>query len=66
MECGKHSNTFAVRQELARHFESITLLPEGDAIRYKGKWKLLRDTGGAEGGDRTQRLSVDFRIPIAA
>jgi site-specific DNA recombinase len=46
---GKHSNTFAVRQELARHVDSITLLPDGDAIRYKGKWKLLRDRDGAEG-----------------
>jgi site-specific DNA recombinase len=40
---GKHSNPALVRQELARHIDSITLLPEGDGktVRYKGNWKLL-------------------------
>jgi hypothetical protein len=40
--------------ELSGH-ESITLLPEGNggAIKYKGQWKLLGDTGGAEGQNRT-------------
>jgi hypothetical protein len=46
---GKHSNTFRVRQELARHIDAITLLPEGDAVRYKGQWKLLGEGGCAEG-----------------
>ncbi len=52
---GKHGNPAAVRAELARHIESITLLPEGDGrqIRYKGSWKLLGDTDGAEGQNRT-------------
>jgi hypothetical protein len=42
---GKHANPVAVRQELARHIEAITLLPEGkgDAFRYKCAWKLLGD-----------------------
>ncbi|MFZ3201345.1 MAG: hypothetical protein WA175_09345 [Candidatus Acidiferrales bacterium] len=33
---GKHASPAAVRQELARHIDSITLLPDGkgDAIRY--------------------------------
>ena len=38
-----------VEQERRQHIDSITVLPEGDAMRYKGKWKLLRDTDGAEG-----------------
>jgi hypothetical protein len=48
---GKHSQPARVRQELARHIDTITLNPDaqGDAIRYKGQWKLLRDRGGAEG-----------------
>ena len=52
---GKYGNPQVVRQELANHIESITLLPEGKAgaIRYKGSWKLLGDTGGAEGQNRT-------------
>ena len=29
--------------------DSITLLPEGEEIRYKGQWKLLGCTDGAEG-----------------
>jgi site-specific DNA recombinase len=52
---GKHGNPQAVRTEFARHIQSITLLPEGEErqIRYKGAWKLLGDTGGAEGQNRT-------------
>jgi hypothetical protein len=46
---GKHANPAIVRQELARHIDSITLLPEGEEIRYKGQWKLLGCTDGAEG-----------------
>lgn len=48
---GKHANPAVIRQELARHIDSITLLPDGkgDEIRYKGEWKLLGDIGGAEG-----------------
>ena len=52
---GKYGNPGAVRAELARHIECITLYPEGERgkIRYKGTWKLLGDTGGAEGQNRT-------------
>ena len=46
---GKHANTAIVKQELRQHIESITLLPEGDAIRYKGKLKLLGEWECAEG-----------------
>jgi Skp family chaperone for outer membrane proteins len=64
---GKHANTSPVKGELARHIEGITLLPEGDnEIRYKGQWKLLGGTECAEGPDRTQRLTVEFQITIAA
>jgi len=63
---GKHANTFRVRQELARHIDSIKLLPDGDAIRYKGQWKLLGSRECAEGGNCTTRLTIEFRIPIAA
>jgi site-specific DNA recombinase len=55
---GKHSNPALVRQELARHIDSITLLPEGDGVvRYKGNWKLLGSglgySDGAEGRNCT-------------
>jgi site-specific DNA recombinase len=50
---GKYGSPDAVRQELAKHIESITLSPEGGEIRYKGEWKLLGDTSGAEGQNRT-------------
>ncbi|MGO9589036.1 MAG: recombinase family protein [Candidatus Acidiferrales bacterium] len=46
---GKHSNPARVRQELARHIDTITLLPEGGAVRYKGSWKLLGYRECAEG-----------------
>jgi site-specific DNA recombinase len=52
---GEYGNPMIVRQELAKHIESITLMPEGNAgeIRYRGNWKLLGDTSGAEGQNRT-------------
>jgi site-specific DNA recombinase len=48
---GKHAKPAIVRQQLARHVESILLLPEGESIRYKGNWKVLGEgyRGGAEG-----------------
>ena len=47
---GKYANTAAVRMELAKHVDSILILPEeGGAIKYKGKWKLLGDRECAEG-----------------
>jgi hypothetical protein len=51
----EHGNPTVVRQELAKHIESITLMPEGKAgeIRYRGNWKLLGDISGAEGQNRT-------------
>ena len=47
----KKSSAALVKSELAKHVGSITLLPEGKEIRYRGNWKLLAqgDTGGAEG-----------------
>jgi hypothetical protein len=50
---GEYGNPMIVRQELAKHIESITLMPEGKAIKYRGQWKLLGDTDGAEGQNRT-------------
>ena len=52
---GKYGNPGAVRQELAKHIKSITLMPEGKggAIKYRGDWKLLGDTECAEGQNRT-------------
>ena len=40
---GKYGNPVVVRQELAKHIESIRLFPEGEGreIRYKGSWKIL-------------------------
>jgi hypothetical protein len=38
-----------VRQELAKHIEAIDLLPEGDTVRYKGKWDLLGAGSGSTG-----------------
>ena len=51
----EYGNPTVVRQELAKHIESITLMPEGKAgeIRYRGNWKLLGDISGAEGQNRT-------------
>ncbi len=46
---GKHGKPAVVRQELFRHIDAITLLPEGEEIRYKGSWKLLGSISGAEG-----------------
>jgi hypothetical protein len=64
----KHTTLTAPRMALGKHVEEIVLLPDGDrpAIKYRGKWKLLGSSDGAEGGNRTQRLAVEFRIPIAA
>jgi len=44
---GKHTNAAVVRQELARHIDAITLLPDDDgaSVKYKGKWHLV---GNAE------------------
>jgi site-specific DNA recombinase len=52
---GKYGSPAVVRQELAKHIESITLSHEGKggAIKYKGQWKLLGDRDGAEGQNRT-------------
>ena len=40
---GKYGNPIVVRQELAKHIESIKLFPEGKGqeIRYKGSWRIL-------------------------
>lgn len=48
---GKHNNPAVIRQKLASHIEAITLHPakKGAAIRYKGAFRLLGGTGGAEG-----------------
>ncbi|HLV96632.1 MAG TPA: recombinase family protein [Candidatus Acidoferrales bacterium] len=47
----KHANPAAIRQELARYIDVITLYPEakGDSIRYKGGWKVLGGRECAEG-----------------
>lgn len=38
----KHAIPAIVRQELTKHVEVITLLPDGkDSVRYKGNWKIL-------------------------
>jgi site-specific DNA recombinase len=61
----KHANPAAIRQELARHIDVITLSPtgKGDAISYKGKWKLLGDRGCAEGQNRTAYAGL-FRAAL--
>lgn len=47
---GKHANLVATRMALSKHIEEIVLLPdEGQAVKYRGKWKLLGNWGGAEG-----------------
>ncbi|MGH9715633.1 MAG: recombinase family protein [Candidatus Acidiferrales bacterium] len=48
---GQHGNPSIVRAELGRHVDAITLLPDGETIRYKGNWKVLGAgyTDGAEG-----------------
>lgn len=47
---GKHANPTATRMALSKHIEEIVLLPdEGQAVKYRGKWKLLGNWGGAEG-----------------
>jgi site-specific DNA recombinase len=61
----KHANPFAVRQELARHIDTITLSPngKGDAVSYKGRFKLLGDIYGAEGQNRTAYAGL-FRAAL--
>jgi site-specific DNA recombinase len=64
---GKHSNTLGVRQELARHIDSITPMPDGDGIRYKGEWKLLGNRDGAEGGNCTKcAIPIKLEIQVSA
>lgn len=48
---GKHAAPAIIRQELSRHIDCITLLPEGESVKYQGKWRLLGQPyrGGAEG-----------------
>ena len=48
---GKHANAAATRMALAKHVQEVVLLPEdeGQAIKYRGKWKLLGNSSGAEG-----------------
>ena len=49
---GKHAQPALVRQELAKHIDAITLLPDGKGnVRYKGNFKLLgsANIGSAEG-----------------
>ena len=60
---GKHGNPAAVKMELARHIETITLLPDGEQIRYKGSWKLLGDRECAEGQNRTAYAGL-FRAAL--
>jgi hypothetical protein len=54
---GKYGNPVVVRQELAKHIESIRLFPEGKGreIRYKGSWRILEGVYRecAEGQNRT-------------
>ena len=48
---GKHANPSRLKQELARHIDSIMLFPEGDKrITYKGTWRLL-GAGGSSGAE---------------
>jgi hypothetical protein len=60
---GVLQNRAIVRQELSRHIDAITLLPEGEAVRYKGSWKLSGYTGGAEGAGGTL-LPKDISVPF--
>ena len=48
---GKHARPSIVRQHISRHVDEIKLFPEGEgrAVRYKGEWKLLGSSSGAEG-----------------
>jgi hypothetical protein len=63
---GEYGNPAVVRQELAKHIDSITLQPEGNggSIKYKGNWKLLDDTGGPEGGNRSLSPLLDYGVPF--
>jgi site-specific DNA recombinase len=47
---GEHANVAATRMALAKHVDKIVLLPDGERdIQYRGSWKLLGNSGGAEG-----------------
>lgn len=47
---GKHANPAATRMALSKHIGEIVMLPdEGQAVKYRGKWKLLGNWDGAEG-----------------
>jgi site-specific DNA recombinase len=60
---GKHSNVSAVRMELSRHVQSIMIEPEGDRIRYLGKWDVLGNSECAEGQNRTAYAGL-FRAAL--
>lgn len=62
---GKYSNPAATRMHLSRHIKDIVVSPEGEMIRYKGKWNLLGGTDGAGGPDCTTRR-IKFCISLAA
>ena len=62
----KHANPAIVRQELARHIDAITLLPNGKkAVSYRGNWRVLgagyREC--AEGQNRTAYAGL-FRAAL--
>jgi site-specific DNA recombinase len=61
----KHANPAAIRQELARHIDTITLSPDGkkDSVRYKGSWKLVGYRECAEGQNRTAYAGL-FRAAL--
>jgi hypothetical protein len=64
---GEHSDPAIVKQELARHIDAITLLPggKGDAIRYKGEWKVLGKVECAEGAVSSVSSSLpEVTIPF--
>jgi hypothetical protein len=60
---GPHADIGATRMAIAKHVEEIVLLPEGQgqAIKYKGSWKLLGNVEYAEGGNYTTRVAP-FRL----
>ncbi len=60
---GKYGNPFVVRRELAKHIESITLLPEGEGreIRYRGSWKVLGRRYGVCRGPESDWLRRPFQ-----
>jgi site-specific DNA recombinase len=46
-----HTNSALTRMALSKHLEEIILLPEGKGrtVKYRGQWKLLGSSDGAEG-----------------